>query len=334
MEEAPLKISVIITNHKRKKYVNDSIISVVNSQSVEKSQVEVILVMDYSDDKIERFAREHGVKVFFTNEISLGKKLEVGILQSHGEILCFLDDDDMYHPSKLSYILKIMADPDVIFVHNEITQIGENEKYGSLEKDTDIKGDDVRFPIADLSKSQIGEIAGYRSDWYLSSMAIKANLARKYAELIGKCQKSLDKVIFLISVKECKSIVISKKPLTFYRKHISITGLKTDLKNFNISRLTFTRESIRTLETLQRISSENDTQFMEFIDLMRIKMEANAIIYGDVDIKRNEVIKKLRSAKVLFNCNECRQLIILLELGIFSKTIASFIYKKIQTRGI
>ncbi|MGP6207219.1 glycosyltransferase family 2 protein [Cuniculiplasma sp. SKW3] len=334
MEKSPIKISIIITNHERKKYVKDAIISVVNTQEFSNKILEIILVKDYSDEEIEKFAHDKGVINIDTNEVDLGKKLELGILKSRGEIICFLDDDDMYHPGKLSFVTEVMSDRDVIFVHNDIIQIAEDDNYDSVKSKSPLNGEDKNFSVLSLDNKQIGEIMKYRTDWYLSSMVIRGEVAKKYANVIGKCKKSLDKVIFLLGVKEGKSIVVSEKQLTFYRKHISITGLKTNLREFNRSRLEFTKESLRTLRTIESMDSKGNSQFKRFISLMRLKMESNAIIYGAKDIEIRNVKKNLHKAMLESNCKECKQLLILLRVNMISNWIASYIYMKIQTRGI
>lgn len=329
-----MKISVIITNHERKKYVKDAIISIVNAQEFNSKIMEIILVKDYSDTEIEKFANENGVINIDTDEVGLGKKLELGILKSRGDIICFLDDDDMYHHGKLSFVMELMSDRDVIFVHNDIIQISEEDNYDSVKGTSISSGNDINFSILGLSNNQIGEIMKYRADWYLSSMVIRSDVAKKYAKVIGNCKKSLDKVIFLLAIKEGKSIVVSEKKLTFYRKHISITGLKTSLREFNRSRLEFTRESLKTLKTIESIDSNVNSQFSQFISLMRFKMEANLKIYGDKNIEGKYVEKNLKNAIFEFNCKECKQLLLLLRVSTISGWMASYLYMKIQTRGI
>lgn len=327
-------ITVIITNHERKAYVKDAITSIINSRISVPDEVEIILVMDYRDSDIEDFARNLGVRVFYTMEVDLGKKLEIGIRECNGDIICFLDDDDMYNPEKIPYVKNLMEDPEIAFVHNNIIQIGEDDTYNSLQKDTDVSGIDRIVNVKGMDTAEIGIMFGMRADWYLSSMSIRADVARKYARTIGECRKSLDKVIFLVALLECKKLVVSAKSLTYYRKHISITGIKTNLVSFSISRLEFTRESLRTLSLMKDLSQDEGSPFIKAIELMRIKMQANALIYGEEKMSRKEIIEKLKKAAVDYHCSECRKLIMIIRLGIISRKLAGSLYQKIQTRGI
>ncbi len=334
MEKEDLPISVIITNHERKKYVRDAITSVKTSADKAGINVEIILVMDYHDEDIEKFASERNVIVIFRPEIELGIKLKAGIERARGKYLCFLDDDDMFHPEKIGEIYRVMNDSGISFYHNAIKEIGEDDTYFSIDFQKVEDGWEKKYDIMKMEKGMVGEILRERSDWYLSSMAISSEIAKKYSPIVGKCVKSLDKVIFLIGIAEGKSIVISTKKITFYRKHVSITGIKADTKSFSKSRLQFTRMSIKTMEIMESIKIENNPIYYHIINLMRTKMKANAIIYGDFSMERKDVEYQLNHYYREFECEECRKLRILLKVHRYLPGTVQFIYRKVQTRGI
>ena len=99
-------ISVVIGAHNRREFILEAVNSVIN-QTLERSKYEIIVVKNYEDEGIDKFLTENGVINIRTDEVSLGSKIARGILESKGEILCFLEDDDLFLPEKLNEIYNI-----------------------------------------------------------------------------------------------------------------------------------------------------------------------------------------------------------------------------------
>ncbi len=94
------EISVIITAYNREKYLKEAISSALN-QNFPRDNYEVIVVKNFYNDDIDNFIHENNVKSIYTEEEKLGGKLKLGIEESNGEIVCFLEDDDKFHEDKL-----------------------------------------------------------------------------------------------------------------------------------------------------------------------------------------------------------------------------------------
>ena len=93
-------ISVIITAYNRKEFILDAVNSVIN-QSLERSKYEIIVVKNYLDDTIDKFLHENNIIDLYTDRKPLGAKIANGIEKSKGEVICFLEDDDLFLPEKL-----------------------------------------------------------------------------------------------------------------------------------------------------------------------------------------------------------------------------------------
>ena len=98
-------ISVIITTYKRSDKLEDAIKSVINQTY---KNLEIIIVDDNSELKEERELTAKIVSKYkniryIKNEKNLGGSLSrnVGIKASKGNIICFLDDDDEYLPTRI-----------------------------------------------------------------------------------------------------------------------------------------------------------------------------------------------------------------------------------------
>lgn len=100
------KISVIITAHDRKEYLANAIGSVIN-QTVEKSNYEVIVIKNFEDEGIDDIIRKEAIISIRSEDNSkIGEDLYLGIINSHADIICFLDDDDLFTSDKLENVLK------------------------------------------------------------------------------------------------------------------------------------------------------------------------------------------------------------------------------------
>jgi glycosyltransferase involved in cell wall biosynthesis len=74
---------------------------------------ELIVVDDGSTDSTGRIAREHGARVIRTANRGSGAARDVGGRAATGEILVFVDADEVYTPDYLCAMVAPLADPDV-----------------------------------------------------------------------------------------------------------------------------------------------------------------------------------------------------------------------------
>ena len=118
-------ISVIITAHDRKKFLLDAVNSVLH-QTIDRNNYEIIVVKNFHD--FDDYLNEKNVKSIYTEEKPTGSKIAIGVEESRGDILCFLDDDDMFTREKLEVVSKEFKIKDLIFYNNSRIFIDENGK--------------------------------------------------------------------------------------------------------------------------------------------------------------------------------------------------------------
>jgi glycosyltransferase involved in cell wall biosynthesis len=110
-------ISVIIPSYNDEKYISEAIDSVF-SQTY--SNVEIIVVDDGSEDDTQDIIKRkygHAIKCFIQENKGPAAARNLGINNSCGEYIAFLDADDWWLPAKLETELKIMMDNrDVAFI--------------------------------------------------------------------------------------------------------------------------------------------------------------------------------------------------------------------------
>ena len=115
-------ISVIVTAHNRKEFIVEAVNSVIN-QTLERGKYEIIVVKNYLDVNIDKFLKENKIINIYTDEVPLAAKIANGIKESRGEVICLLEDDDLFLPIKLYEIYNTFhKNNKIILVRNNILE--------------------------------------------------------------------------------------------------------------------------------------------------------------------------------------------------------------------
>jgi glycosyltransferase involved in cell wall biosynthesis len=109
MREKKILVSIIITNYNYGEYLAQAIDSALGQSY---SPVEIIVVDDGSTDNSRDIIANFGNRII---PVMLGKNkgfttaLQTGFDTSKGEIICFLDADDIFFPNKVTNVVKAMS---------------------------------------------------------------------------------------------------------------------------------------------------------------------------------------------------------------------------------
>ena len=138
-----MKISVIVPVYNSEKYLSDCLESILNQTW---SDIEVILINDGSKDKsgiiCDQFAiRDKRVQVIHQENHGVSYSRNVGLKNSSGELISFIDSDDTLDPDMYELLVNVMNehnadiahcgykrifDDEIIFVHNTKRTIVHN----------------------------------------------------------------------------------------------------------------------------------------------------------------------------------------------------------------
>jgi glycosyltransferase involved in cell wall biosynthesis len=114
-----MKFSVIITTYNYGLFVRESINSVL-SQTYK--NFELIIVDDGSEDGtreiVSEYVLDERVKYFYQDNAGQPKAKNRGISESRGEVIAFLDADDIWESTKLEKQMPLFADLDVGVVYS------------------------------------------------------------------------------------------------------------------------------------------------------------------------------------------------------------------------
>ncbi|WP_414565669.1 MULTISPECIES: glycosyltransferase family 2 protein [unclassified Anabaena] len=128
LSNTPL-VSIIIGNYNYDRFVGKAIDSALK-QTYE--NVEVIVVDDGSQDKSREVITQYGNQIIpiFKENGGQPSNYNAGFAQSKGEIICFLDSDDIFVPEKIEKVVEIFKSSEEIgWCFHSMQLIDENNNF-------------------------------------------------------------------------------------------------------------------------------------------------------------------------------------------------------------
>jgi hypothetical protein len=134
-----MTVSVVIPTYNRAHSVIDAVVSVL-SQTYE--DLELIVVDDGStDDTAERIAavRDPRLSFVLANHAGVSAARNLGVKQTSGELVAFLDSDDLWRRDKLAHEVALLrARPEVDLVFSDLEKRHGDRVYPSFMRETGV----------------------------------------------------------------------------------------------------------------------------------------------------------------------------------------------------
>ncbi len=214
-------LSVVITAFSRQDFLLHAVKSVLG-QDIPRHFYEIIVIKNFSDPYIDEFLSNEYITVISPDKEIIGYWFTLGIRRSRGNIVCFLEDDDMFMSNKLSSILRTFNEyPTLMYYHNahilmdDRGQMKDRGMYSYEEKRV--------ANTSKLTNREIGELLYYHADFNVSSIAIRKQLLFSKEDVFSRSPTSLDTFLFFCALDLDCSIMIDNEQLTVYRVHKSET---------------------------------------------------------------------------------------------------------------
>lgn len=268
------KISVIITAHDRKEYLANAIGSVIN-QTVEKSNYEVIVIKNFEDEGIDDIIRKEAIISIRSEDNSkIGEDLYLGIINSHADIICFLDDDDLFTSDKLENVLKAFFDyPDISlyvngrsYIRDDLTEITYKDFGYDYDREFFIDKDNqymiILLPVI----------------FNMSSMCIKKSILIDFISHLKTVSFSPDDFMLYLNLCNQGFIYRDNKKLTIYRIHASSSqaGINQSFEEFIINKRKILQARLKAYEYLNNIFAKCNSKLLKdgiFFFTNNVKME-------------------------------------------------------------
>ena len=166
------KVTVVIPVYNGDRYLRESIDSVF-AQTFD--DYEIVCVDDGSTDDSAVLLQAYGQRIRVVRQTNAGQSAarNAGVKVARGEYIAFLDQDDVWYPSKLeSQVAVLDAEPDVVLVHCDFDRIDEGGQMlqrgaGTSERTSalgstmgQLIGEALIFPSAMMIRKDVYERIG------------------------------------------------------------------------------------------------------------------------------------------------------------------------------
>ena len=220
------KISVIITAYNRIHFLPKAISSVLGQRDFDFiSQIIVVSNKDFSfienrnTIKIQKIIMEGTIGEFLAEAIELAT----------GDIIAFLDDDDLWGEDKISRLSSVFSSKQIVFYHNLYSYIdyeGTYVKYARRVEKNNLNSINAALCFNPfLEPTRIRVAIERRADFNLSCVAIRKDLISKHIHLLRNITGATDGFFFWIAAISRGYLFVDYIKLTKYRVHaLNISG--------------------------------------------------------------------------------------------------------------
>ncbi len=262
-------ISVIVTAYNRRRYLSFALRS-LEAQTLPRDRFEVIVVKNFDDKESDNIISRNGWKDVYEDGTYHGRKILVGLEESRGEVITFLEDDDVYVSNRLEEVYKAFKSYDrLVYFHNSQTIIDENGNLlerpplptsknlvggNTVIVDVDklhVFAKKYSMSVADLVLLTVRTLA----DTYSSSLAARRSALEVNAHLLKELPTSIDFFVFASSVKAGGLMYFTDEKLTLYRVHGENWSSELRLKGGKEMQLRRARALLQVIKARELIGS-------------------------------------------------------------------------------
>ncbi len=216
-------ISVVVTAHDRTEYLVGAVRSVRASDPGGR-EAEILVASNLQDPPLEEELSKLGARFLPVRERAVGAKLAAAIAASSGEVLCFLEDDDRFLPSKIGVVRSVFGvDPHLVYLHHNVQPIDARglplppESYRGRE----IRGLSALGSLRLPAGAHAQALRALPVDPYFAASAIAVRRSVVEARLSWLRQVNLvpDAFLFFAALLTGGDLMLDGRHLTEYRVH-------------------------------------------------------------------------------------------------------------------
>ncbi|MFB2917363.1 glycosyltransferase family 2 protein [Aerosakkonema funiforme] len=219
MKDKPL-VSILINNHNYAHFLPDAIDSALKQTY---PHTEVIVVDDGSTDNSREIIASYGDKIIPLLKPNGGQvsAFNAGFAASRGDIICFLDADDLYLPEKVAEVVNALGDREDLgwcFDRLKFVDVNLKDITGNKSIPENYAGTVQEYDLREKTRQgKPGKNFPYSST---SGISARRSLLQQILPIPEKDQSTLLNETFLIfpSLFLSKGVVVYKE-LGFYRIH-------------------------------------------------------------------------------------------------------------------
>ena len=317
-------LSVIIIAYDRREFVLSALES-VERQTLGKDKFEIVLVKNFLDQKTDSFCNEHKIKVLNTDaKVPSGNYINLGLAESEGDIICILDDDDLFVESKLKKVYELFKlYHELAYYHNAFREFNGNTYVAkSGIQNERIKIVNLNEGAKIFTKLKLSKSIDARGDVNNSSICIRRSYFLKLKEVLDN-SRSVDIALFSASLDSGKTIIFDNNKLTLVRTHPSFSRFSGGEEDLIKKAVQYNIDTITDYTRLKKcIFSSYGLKYLES-NILAAKINSHTIVGNKPDLRFYEVLKFLASFRFI------RKKFYLLTLG---SLVMGFFYPKLNRK--
>ena len=213
--------SIVIFDFSRPEFIHKAIDFLRNEISGTDS--EIILIKSYKDIEIEKFLNLNNI--IYTDLVAHNKQsdyINTACKVASGEIIIFMDDDDIFYPGKVKYVSDLFKNnKNLGYYHNNFDTVDESENmtvnrnYKTPEFETLYIYNNKKSEFFKRAKN-LRLMLKVRPDFNSSSIAIRRTILSEYN---GEYNFNVrpDSFIFALALLSSMDIMLDNRVLTHYR---------------------------------------------------------------------------------------------------------------------
>ena len=179
---------------------------------------QVVVARNFREPVSDRIIKENGWVDLQLEDATYAVRLAEALKHVSGDVVCFLEDDDVFEPVKLERVRELFVDPRIGYLTSDMWLIGERDAALGLRAARCKKGD----TRVEASCDNDQEMADFfiRVLWYnVSSTAVRRSLVTSRIDLLTRVSTFIDPPLFLCLAGLHTKAVYTPEPLGGYRIH-------------------------------------------------------------------------------------------------------------------
>jgi Glycosyl transferase family 2 len=219
----PPILSVVVVAFGRRDFVLEAVDS-VRAQSVPRESYEILVVTNLHDPDLDRQLRDRGAIAVYRDDIPLGPWILAAVAQSRGEVLLFLDDDDLFAPEKLATVgRRFEASPRLGYYHNGQRYFTEAEGRDSESLGPSRAEGATPSPLQVTSGTLSARTV--EGAWWAggafnpSSISVRRRVVVDAAQYFNEIRIGVGPLLFYAALLSGWDVLIESAELTRYRVH-------------------------------------------------------------------------------------------------------------------
>ncbi|MGP6207399.1 glycosyltransferase [Cuniculiplasma sp. SKW3] len=266
-----ITFSALIISYKRREFLLDAVMSVIN-QNYSRDLFEIVVVKGFSDKDLEKELERYNVKTLFCDSPSNGKSIAIGIQECSNDIICLLDDDDIFAENKFQVLSEAFErEPDVNLMINDYYRIDKSGHSIEINQPP-IRLKESRTGIVDLNKNHFDLKMAHKFDIYFNSsrLSFRNRNLDELSDYIKRISYGVDNAIVMYYLFRTTRIAIIREKVTAYRMHEKNISRIENYENplSDLSRIT--KKEIESVKNIENYLLEIDKGLINHLELLEI----------------------------------------------------------------